>query len=311
MPRIAFIMNGRHNDLGFVQEGFEGVLAARGAMGFDLDVVEFTTGSAELLNDKVEAAVTRGADAVIVHGSRADGALDAVAPRYPDCAFLSPGGRADGPNMWNYAIRHYEAAFLAGALAGRMTRTGTVGHLSGVFISPGKKGRAAYVDGVRTVAPDVEIITGFCGNQDDPKLAARWVSAEAQAGADVIFTMLNFGRYGAIDACREAGIKQIGNIRDWCVQEPDVFLGSALSRHGWSIQAWTSDFLAGKLEPGRNLHPGLEETTAVGLAICKSVPKAIREEIEILREEIVAGRRSVATTYDGPEFQPNTELDMV
>ena len=123
--------------------------------------------------------------------------------------------------------------------------------------------------------------------------------------------MLNYGRSGAIAACREAGIKQIGNIRDWCVEDPEVFIGSALSRHGWSIRAWTADFLAGKLEPGRNLHPGLEEPTAVGLSICQSVPQAIREEIEGLREDIVAGRRSVVTTYDGPEFQPDQELNPV
>ncbi|WP_238363981.1 BMP family protein [Mesobacterium pallidum] len=309
MARIAFVMNGRHNDRGFVQEGYEGILAARDARGFDLDIVEFTKGSPEALAAEVEAAVQRGATGVIVHGSRADGALDAVASRHPDCAFLSPGGRAEGPNVWNYAIRHYEAAYLAGILAGAMTQTGVVGHLSGVFISPGKKGRAAYVDGVRTANPEAQVVTGFCGNQDDPELAARWIAAEAKAGADIVFTMLNYGRSGAVEACRAAGIKQIGNIRDWCAEEPDVFLGSALSRHGWSIRAWTDDLLAGTLAPGRNLHPGLEDPSAVGLSLCPAVPGAVRDLVEAAREEIVAGRRSIKITYDGPEFTPDAILD--
>lgn len=128
--------------------------------------------------------------------------------------------------------------------------------------------------GVRAANSSAQVVTGFCGNQDDPELAARWIEAEAKAGADIVFTMLNYGRSGAIAACRSAGIKQIGNIRDWCAEEPDVFLGSALSRHGWSIRAWTADLLAGRLEPGRNLHPGLEEPAAVGLSLGASVPKA-------------------------------------
>ncbi|MCE5975001.1 BMP family protein [Sinirhodobacter sp. WL0062] len=310
MTRISFIMNGRHNDRGFVQEGYEGVLAARDAQGFDLDIVEFTRGSPDDLQAEIEAAVQRGADGVIVHGSRADSSLEEVAGRHPDCAFLSPGGRAEGPNVWNYAIRHYEAAYLAGLLAGSMTQTGVVGHLSGVFISPGKKGRAGYVDGVRTANPDARIVTGFCGNQDDPDLAARWIEAEAKAGADIIFTMLNYGRSGAVAACRAAGIKQIGNIRDWCAEEPDVFIGSALSRHSWSIRAWTADLIAGKLEGGRNLHPGLEDPSAVGLSLGASVPQDVRTRIEAAREDIVAGRRTIVTTYDGPEFTPDTVMDI-
>ena len=310
MPRIALILNGHKDDRGFVQEGYEGALTARDSLGFDLDLIESTKGSGEILRDEVEAAVKRGARGVIVHGSRADAALDEVAHLYPDCAFLSPGGPAEGPNVWNYAVRHYEAAFLAGILSGRMTRSGTVGHLSGVFISPGKKGRAAYVDGVRTADPSVGILTGFCGNQDDPALAAEWVSGQARRGTDIVFTMLNHGRSGAIDACRAHGIRQIGNIRDWCAEEPDIFIGSVISRHGWSIRAWIADLLAERLEPGRDLHPGLETPDAVGLTVGQDVPAAVHDEIEAYREEIVAGRRTVKTTYDGPEFTPDTERNI-
>ncbi|MEV8468824.1 BMP family protein [Fluviibacterium sp. DFM31] len=309
MSRIALILNGYKDDRGFVQEGYEGALAARESLGFDLDLIDFTKGSEELLRDEVEQAVKRGASGVIVHGSRADAALQDVARTYPDCAFLSPGGQAEGPNVWNYAVRHFEAAFLAGILAGRMTRSGVVGHLSGVFISPGKKGRAAYVDGVRTADPAVEVLTGFCGNQDDPALAAAWITAQAQQGADIIFTMLNFGRSGAVDACRTQGIHQIGNIRDWCAEEPDVFIGSAISRHGWSIRTWIADLLADRLEPGRNLHPGLETPEAVDLIVGKDIPGAVLDEIAAYREDIVAGRRVVETTYDGPEFMPDMTLN--
>jgi len=307
--RVVLILNGRHDDRGFVQEGYEGALRASRDHGFHLEVVEYISKSPYGLQQQVEKAAKKGALGVIVHGSRADAAVDAVAPKYPDCSFLSPGGRAAGTNVWNYAVRHFEAAYLAGVLAARSTRSGTVGHLSGVFISPGRKGRAAYVDGVRAIDPSIRIVTGFCGDQDDPKLAERWIDAEAKVGADIIFTMLNYGRTGAIDACRAHGIHQIGNIRNWCNEEPDVFIGSALSRHSWSIRNWIGDLLTGKLESGHNLHPGLEVPEAVGLAIGQGVVEEIRDEIAEIAAEIVAGTRVVNTDYDGPEFSPDASVE--
>jgi hypothetical protein len=55
------------------------------------------------------------------------------------------------------------------------------------------------------------------------------------AKADIIFTMLNAGRYGATEACREGGARQIGNVRDWIALVPDVFIASAIAELGLVI----------------------------------------------------------------------------
>jgi len=301
---IVLILNGRKNDRGFVQEGYDGAIAACAALGLTLAVIEHASKDPAELQAHTRNAAAGGARGVIVHGSRADAALDAVAPDFPQTPFLSPGGYAMGPNIWNYAVRHYQAAFLAGVAAARLTVTGVVGHLSGVPIAPGKRGRAAYVGGVRHADPSVRIVTGFCGEQDDPALARRWVEAEIAEGVDILFTMLNFGRSGAIEACRAHGIRQIGNIRDWAREEPDVFVASAIAGHGWSIDAWLKDLVAGRLEQGRNAHAGLEVPRAVRLALAEDFPEPLRQEISAVSGDVVAGRIAVPDSYDGPEFQP-------
>lgn len=301
---VVLILNGRRNDRGFVQEGYDGAIAACEAIGLSLSVIEHTTGDPAALEAQTRSAAAGGARGVIVHGSRADAALDAVAPDFPETAFLSPGGYAAGANIWNYAVRHYQAAFLAGVAAARLTRTGVVGHLSGVAIAPGKRGRAAYIGGVQYADPAIHIVTGFCGNQDDPPLARRWVEAEIAENVDILFTMLNFGRSGAIEACRAHGIRQIGNIRDWAKEEPDVFVASAIAGHGWSIETWLKDLVAGRLESGRNVHAGLEVPRAVRLALAEDFPDPIRQEIEAVAADVASGRIHVPESYDGPEFQP-------
>lgn len=55
-----------------------------------------------------------------------------------------------------------------------MTRSGTVGHLSGHRVRPGLKGRAAFVAGVRHTDPEIRVLTGFCGTQDDNAVAGAF-----------------------------------------------------------------------------------------------------------------------------------------
>lgn len=302
---VVMLLNGRTSDRGFVQEGYEGAVRACAALGLTLDVDEHASKDPEVLERKVRTAAASGARAVIVHGSRADAPIERVAPDAPGTRFLSPGGYAAGRNVWNYAVRHYEAAFLAGVLAGRLTRSGTVGHLSGVPIAPGNRGRAAFVGGVAHADPQVRVVTGFCGDQDDPPLARAWVEAEADEGVDILFTMLNFGRSGAIESCRARGIRQIGNIRDWTMEEPDVFVGSAIARHGWSVEAWLADLVAGDLVSGVNRSAGLDVPEAVRLTLHPDVPDAIRLELDRVRAAILAGEIEIPATYEGPEFAPS------
>jgi len=298
---VRAILVGHRDDRGFVQAGYEGLLRAKEELGLNLTIGEHRAHDAAQLAGEVQAAAD-GADAVIVHGSRADAAIDVNAPKFPDVKFFSAGGYAEGPNVWNYALLHYQAAFLGGIAAARLTKTGVVGHLSGVPIAPGKRGRAAFAHGVRFANPKVRLMTGFCGNQDQPDLARKWIDGEIAQDADVIFTMLNYGRIGAIEACRKAGIKQIGNIRDWTKDQPDVFIASAIADHGWSIRRFLADLAAGNVKSGVNVHAGLDVPEAVCLATGPAVEMACGDEIRAVAAAVTASAIEIAPTYDGVEF---------
>ena len=253
---VVAILVGARADRGFVQSGYEGLRRAEAELGLSVRFIDHTEFDAALLERRVRDAGASQPDAVIVHGSKSEAAVEAVAPSVPNVPFLVTGGHLTLANVWGYPVKHYQAAFLAGLLAAKMTRTGVVGHLSGVPIRAGKFGRAAFAQGVHTADAGVRLVTGFCGNQDDAELAKQWTQGEIDRGVDVLFTMLNFGRTGAIEACRSNGIKQIGNIRDWTVEEPDVFIGSAIANHGRAVFRWLQDLAQGKLRPMRTSNWG-------------------------------------------------------
>ena len=177
----------------------------------------------------IEEVLASGPPLVVVHGGQGDAPVARLALLHPDVRFAVTPGSVTGANVASYEVRQEESAFLAGVLAARATRTGIVAHLSGERVRPGLLGRAAFVAGVQAEAPGMPVLTAFCGHQHDPALAHRWAGAMFDAGTDILFTMLDGGRPGAIDACRERGTTLIGNVEDWTLREPEVCIASAIA----------------------------------------------------------------------------------
>lgn len=304
MTRLVALFAGPALDNGFYESGYRGALAARDELGLEFSHEEgFGPAPAGLIEAARRAAATRP-EYLLVHGGSSDVAVETVAPEFPATRFLSTHGTRAGANFSAFNIRQPQSAFLAGALAALLTRTGVVGHLSGIRIAPGLHARAAWAQGARHVDPAVRIVTCFCGAQDDNALSHRNARAVLAAGADVLYTMLNAGRTGAIDASRETGTRQIGNVIDWCALHPDVFVASAIANNGRGVLQWLRDAEAGRLTTGEVRWLGMEEPEAVRLAMAPSVPAEVRSRIEALAAEVREGRVVLGTEYDGVELAP-------
>lgn len=300
--KIAILFVGTVHDDGFNASALAGVEAARAR---DLATIEVIAGVPydEAAIDVALARAAETADGVVFVGGQGNRAMPALARAHPGKRFAIIQGDKRAANLSSYDVRQEESAFLAGCLAARMTSTGCVGHLSGHRVVPGLKGRAAFAAGVRQAAPDVALLTGFCGSQDDRSIAHEWAAAEIAAGADVIFTMLNAARPGATEACRAAGVLQIGNALDWTRIDPEVFVASAVARIDRGVERAIEDMASGA--PLNVVHElGLREGPYTGLALRSDVAEETRAEIAQIRAAIRAGRIEIPTGYEGSEFTP-------
>jgi len=302
--RLFGVFTGRVDDGGFVESGYQGAVEAHREFGFRFDWVQGVTIDTPALIAAAEAGLATRPDLLVIHGGRSNEAVEALAPRYPQVQFLSTHGEKAGANFSASTIGQPQSAFLAGALAGLLTRSGVVGHLSGIRIPPGLRSRVAWAAGVRTTHPGARIITCFCGTQDDNAVSKRAALAEIDAGVDILYTMLNTGRSGAIEACRERGIRQIGNARDWTRVDPEVFVASAIADTGRLVYDWLVRVLADPQAPGRLTELGVEDPLAVRLEMGSAVPAGVRARIEELRAMLVRTRPSWGVEYDGEEFAP-------
>ena len=302
-PRIAVVLFGPQGRGGFNQAGLAGAERAR-TLHPALQVHWCEPAAPTARTAYLRQLCKDRTDLIVAHGGQGDAPVAAVAPHFHHTQFAITQGEFVARNVACYEVLQEQSAFLAGVLAAATTRSGVVAHLSGEKVRPGLKGRAAFASGVRHQDKYVRLLTTFCGDQHDADLAYRTVQAQADAGADVLFAMIDGGRDGAIRACRERGVAQIGNVLDWTAREPDVFIASALADSGCCIELAVEDFLAGRNSGGSKRIIGIEAEAHVRLALHPRVERATRDVVESFRAQLAARTLQFSLDYGGPEFTP-------
>jgi basic membrane protein A len=295
---------GHVDDGGFIEAGYRGLLRIRDELGIPVRYVDGIAPDEEAMKAALRELADSDAKLVIAHGAQASEAVQRVAWEFPEQRFVSIQGHLTRPNLAIYEVLQEQSAWLAGAAAGQLTKSNVVGHISGLRARAGLNARAAFATGLASTNPRARLLTTFSGTQDDPAAAMRVALAQIDAGADIIFTMLNAGRAGAIEACRARGVKQIGNVRDWVAAMPDVFVASAVADAGVAVFHAGRD-LADNLFKGELVRRyGARYPDAVRLVLAPTVPEPVRARVERLTKEMAAGAIAIPETYSGAEFMP-------
>ncbi|WP_309680067.1 BMP family protein [Polaromonas sp.] len=300
--RVGALFAGQVDDRGFMEAGWRGLERARTELGVTTTYIDGIQPRKELLAAALVKLAEAAPDLVVAHGGQNNEACVEVATRFPSVRFVVTQGAVTSANMASYDVLQEESAYLGGVLAALTTRTGVVGHMSGIRVRPGLKGRAAYAAGVRDTNPNVKLLTNFSGNQDDNALSRRIASAQIANGADVIFTMLNAGRNGVTEACREKGTRQIGNVVDWVQTDSRVFVGSAIADVGIGVFEAVRDLRQQSFPAGAIRKVGLANPQAVRLSLAADVSAEVRSRIARVSADISSGLIKMTETYEGPEF---------
>lgn len=300
--KVGALFAGQRDDRGFMEAGWRGLEQARTELGVSTSFIDNIQPQKAALVAALAQLAGSGADLVIAHGGQNNEACAEVAARFPRTRFVVTQGAVTASNLSSYDVLQEESAYLAGMLAALTTRTGVVGHMSGIRVRPGLKGRAAYAAGVRDTNPAVRLLTNFSGNQDDNALSYKVATAQIQQGADVIFTMLNAGRGGVTQACRERKVRQIGNVIDWVQNDPVVFAGSAMANVGMGVFQAIQDMQTTGA-PRAGIHKlGLSYAGAVQLSMAPDIAPVVRARIDTARQAIIEGKLKLPEDYTGPEF---------
>jgi basic membrane protein A and related proteins len=167
----------------------------------------------------------KGTDLVIGEVFGVERAARKVAQDYPKVAFLmGSSGKPQEPNFSVFDNYIQEPSYLTGMAAGKLTKSNTIGMVGGYPIPEVNRLMHAFMDGAKSVNPNVKFLVTFIGSWYDPPKAKEAAFAMIDKGADVLYAE----RFGVSDAAKERGVKAIGNVIDTAGEYPGTVVASAL-----------------------------------------------------------------------------------
>jgi basic membrane protein A len=214
---------------------------------------------------------TESPDLVITVGFRMGDATARAARRHPSIKFAivdnayTPGAgcaytvkdcySAEGGlvNVTSLMFAEDQIGYLAGVLAGCMTRTGAIASVAGVEIPPVVRFVTGFQHGGRSVRPDIVTLNQYVPDFNDPDTGKVVAQGFIQKGADVIFGVGGNTGNGGLLAAKEAGLMAIGVDVDQYFTYPEVkdaLLTSASKNVDIAAAQAVNDFVEGKLQSG-------------------------------------------------------------
>jgi basic membrane protein A len=225
--QVAVILPGSIQDQGYNADGQRAADLMTSELGAEVTVTE----NVQIPNqtDVYRQFASQGYDLVIGWGGQfTDGAV-AAAEEFPDTKFLVVNsGASNGSNLASMDTAIEQWQFLAGFLLGRLSESGTVGWVGGLCFPATAANLHGVEQGAAYANPDVEFLSTFTGDFEDPTKAQQAAEAMIEQGADALTQNLNNGIFGMIDAAGGAGIPFISEWVDNSDLAPDVIASSVL-----------------------------------------------------------------------------------
>jgi len=109
-----------------------------------------------------------------------------VAKRFPKVKFEHATGYKRGGNVSTYSARFYEGRAVLGAIAGKMTKTNTIGYIASFPIPEVIRGINSMTLAARKVNPDIKVKVVWVNTWFDPGKEGDAAKALIDQGADVI-----------------------------------------------------------------------------------------------------------------------------
>jgi basic membrane protein A len=217
-PRMSRV--GLVTDIGKVDDGTFNEFAYKGMMravqAFRLESAFVETQQPTDYEKNIEQLATAGYDMIITVGFMLGEATKKMAQKYPQVRFAIVDFAYDPPlpNVVGLVFAEDQAGFLAGGLAGLMTRTKTVGMVAGMAIPPVIRFRKGYEAGVKHVCGTCAVVGVYIDSFTDPARGKTAALSQIDEGADVIFGGGGITGSGAILGAAQAGVWVIGVDQD-------------------------------------------------------------------------------------------------
>jgi basic membrane protein A and related proteins len=300
---VGFIFVGPKDDFGYNQAAYEGSQALKETFP-ELEVL-----TAENVPETDEAArvmegmIDKGAKIIFATSYGHLDAAKTVAAAHPDVAVVQQGNTltdAPGPNIGTYFGTVYEPVYLAGIVAGKMTKTNKLGYVYAFPIPQTLANINAFQIGAKSVNPKAETITVNTSSWCDPAKQADAAKSLLNQGVDVL-TQHQDCQATVVKAAESAGAMVVGYHADASSLAPKGWIGG--SEWSWNDMyadivktALDGSFTGSKYNANYRAGFGSGENPFVLSPFGSSVPKDVQD----LVTKAQGGFQADKSVFTGP-----------
>jgi simple sugar transport system substrate-binding protein len=217
-----------------------------------------------------------------------------VAKDFPDVKFEHATGYKTADNMSTYDSRTYEGAYMAGVIAGKMTKTNTLGVVGSVPIPEVLRNINSFTMGAQSSNPKIRTKVVWVNDWHNPPKETEAATALINGGADVLFQ--NTDSPAVLKTAEEKGKRAFGWDSDMTAYGPKASLGSAVINWAPYYIKTVHDVLDGKWTSSRSWW-GVKEGAIDMVSIAADVPAETKTRIDEIKAGLKDGSFAI---WKGP-----------
>ena len=209
-----------------------------------------------------------------------------------DVKFEHATGYKQADNVAVYDSKTFEGAYLAGLVAGAMTKTKTVGVVASVPIPEVVRNINSFVLGAQAIDPSIKAKVVWVNEWFSPPKESEAATSLLNGGVDVMYQ--NTNSPAVLKTAEERGAYAFGKDGDMSAFAPKAHLGSAVINWTPYYTKVVEDTLAGNWQGG-NYWWGVKEGAMDLVKIADQVPQDIKDKVEKAKAGMKDGSFAVWT----------------
>jgi len=218
-----------------------------------------------------------------------------VANDTKDVKFEHATGYKQADNMRTYDSRTYEGAYMAGVIAGKMSKSGTLGVVGSVPIPEVVRNINSFTLGAQSVNPKVKTKVVWVNEWFNPPKETEAATALINGGADVLFQ--NTDSSAVLQTAEKMGKRAFGWDSDMTAYGPKAHLASAVINWGPYYIKAVGEALDGKWKGNTASWWGVKEGAIDIVSIAADVPDDTKKRIEEVKAGLKDGSFAI---WKGP-----------
>ncbi len=290
--RVALITPGSIADQAWNSGAYAGLNLIRDSLGASVSHVEARTPGEQ--EEALRTYAVQGYNLVFGHGFEFQGPSERIGASYPRTVFVVTSGErvSTSGNVVPMVFGIEEGTYLAGMVAGGMTRSNRIGFVGGMELPPIQRGYEGGVNGAKAVNPKVESRVAYLNTFDDVAAGREAALAMVRLGVDMLHHNADQAALGLFQAVKESpGVYAFGANADQTQLAPERVIGSVVIDLPKAFLAIAREVKAGRFTPRVETF-GLAGGVLrydVNPALAGKVPAALAARVKAAADSIAAG----------------------